>query len=181
MYSVTQDPVPESSLLKTYRGGERPASWGAYCDCFSVSIDQRVTLAQFVAAFYTTPVFKLERLVLRVLLRIPSNDEQARALAAGTCNHFAAWRVGARTETQLLMCDVRGHTRSWFAVSALSGDAKAQTLLQFGSGIASTLNPKTGHPEMSRGFHWLAGFHVRYSHVLLLAAKRRLQKNSAPG
>jgi hypothetical protein len=48
---VTREPVADDALLKTYRGGLRPERWGKYGDCFSVTVDRVVSLADFVFAF----------------------------------------------------------------------------------------------------------------------------------
>ena len=103
MRGIAQQPVADDALLKTYRGGGHPERWGRYGDCFSVHVDGSVTLSQFVFAFYTSPVFKIERWILRALVGAPSTDEQARAVAEGRGDTFAVWTAGARTPTQLLM------------------------------------------------------------------------------
>lgn len=173
MFGVHQAPVPASSLLKTWRDGPNPTAWEQYSDCFTTTISRPVALAEFVYAFYTSPVFRLERAILR-LVKLPSTDAQARAVAEGTGQTFAAWRVGQRTGTQLLMCDVMGRTRSWFAVMPSGTPGQARTVLQFGSGIAVTVDPTTGERRRSLGFRLLGGFHILYSQVLLGAAKARL-------
>jgi hypothetical protein len=91
MHSLAQCPAPEDALLKTYRGGHYPELWGKYSDCFSASIDRTVGRADFVFAFYTSPVFKIERLILHYLLRVPSGDDQAKQLAVGSTDTFAVW------------------------------------------------------------------------------------------
>lgn len=169
MSDIAQCPVADDALLKTYRGGKHPERWGNYGDCFSVSVDRAVTLGEFVLAFYTSPVFRVERWVLRVVAGAASTDGEARALAEGRGGSFAVWLVGARTVDQLLMCDRYGKTRSWFRVVPL---AAGGTVLQFGSAVA-------GRPRgdeawgMSRSFGVLLGFHRLYSRVLLAAAVRR--------
>jgi hypothetical protein len=172
MSSIVQGPVPDDALLKTYRGGRHPELWGAYGDCFSVPVDRPVSLAEFVIAFYTTPVFRAERLILRVAIGAASTDEEARQVVAGLRDSFAAWRVGARTDTQLLMCDQYDQTRSWFRVTP---QGAAGTLLQFGSGIAARRSPN-GELRMSSAFSMLLWFHVLYSRILLRSARRRLRR-----
>jgi hypothetical protein len=169
MRGIAQQPVADDALLKTYRGGRHPERWGRYGDCFSVHVDGSVTLSQFVFAFYTSPVFRIERWVLRALAGAPSTDEQARAVAEGRGDTFAVWTMGARTPTQLLMCDRYGKTRSWFRVVPQSGG----TVLQFGSAVAAT-SAETGSLKVSRGFGLLLGFHRLYSRVLLGSARRRV-------
>ena len=173
MFGVHQAPVPATSLLKTYREGQNPAAWEQFSDCFTTTIDRPVALAEFVYAFYTSPVFRLERAILR-LAKLPSTDAEARAVAEGTGHTFAAWRVGQRTATQLLMCDVMGRTRSWFAVTQSGAPGQSGTVLQFGSGVVATVDAATGVRRRSLGFRLLGGVHVAYSHVLLGAAKARL-------
>jgi hypothetical protein len=169
MFSVTQSVVPDDALLRTYWGGARPERWRESGDCFAVAVNRVVSLGEFVFAFYTSPVFRLERVILRLLAGAPSTNAEARGLADGSTVSFAVWRVGARTATQLLMCDRYERTRSWFRVVPLN-DGK--TLLQFGSAVASRSDP--GAVSGARGslFGLLLKFHVVYSQVLLHGAKR---------
>ncbi len=142
-------------------------------DCFAVAVAQPVSLGDFVFAFYTSPVFRIERAILRILAGAPSTDAEARGVADGSGSSFAIWRVGQRTTTQLLMCDRFEKTRSWFQVAPMEGGG---TLLRFGSAVASSRNRETGALSVGRGFRWLMGFHVLYSRVLLGAARRRVTK-----
>lgn len=142
-------------------------------DCFAVAVAQPVSLGDFVFAFYTSPVFRIERAILRILAGAPSTDAEARGVADGSGSSFAIWRVGQRTTTQLLMCDRFEKTRSWFQVAPMEGGG---TLLRFGSAVASSRNRETGALSVGRGFRWLMGFHVLYSRVLLGAARRRATK-----
>ena len=84
MFSVLRDAVPVDALLKTYRGGLNPERWDGYGDCFSVSVDRAVNLGEFVFAFYTSRVFRIERWLLRAFIGARSNDQDARGLAQGT-------------------------------------------------------------------------------------------------
>jgi hypothetical protein len=171
---ITQQPAPLDSLLMSYRGGTRPERWGQYGDCFSVNLNLKVTLEEFVFAFYTSWAFKIERRILRWAIKAGSTDAEARAVAGGTLDSFAVWSVGARTDTQLLMCDRYESTRSWFRVVPLEDG----TLLQFGSAVAAAGGGEAA--TMSSGFKLLLGFHVLYSKVLLRAAAKRLMAR-APG
>ena len=173
MFSIARETLPEDALLKTYRGGVHPERWGRYGDCFSVTVDREANLADFVFAFYTSPLFRVERLMLRVLVHAASSDSEARRLADGSAATFAAWYVGERTATQLLMCDRYERTRSWFRVTPLDG---GRTLLQFGSAVAAVGNPRTGAAALSGGFQLLLGFHIVYSQALLHAAKAGVLK-----
>ena len=170
---IVQVAVPDDALLRTYRGGARPEHWGHYGDCFSVTVDRSVNLSDLVFAFYTSRVFRVERLILRLLAGAPSTDAEARAVAEGAGTSFAVWRVGQRTATQLLMRDRYEKTRSWFRVVSLGS---GRTLLQFGSAVAATPHGRTGVPAMGAGFRLLMGFHVLYSRILLNAARRGVMK-----
>ena len=147
----------------------------AYTDCFVTDIARTVSHAEFVEAFYTGKLFKLERLLLRVFLSKPSTGLQAQQLAEGELNEFAAWTVEARAEDQLLLCAIDGRTRSWLMVSTT--DVPSGTRLYFGSGLLpgrKTGNASTGKPEMGFMFKALLSFHNFYSRALLSAAARRL-------
>jgi len=152
-------PLPDDSLLAAY------ARRGAYADCYATSVPGHVALPQFIEAFYTTPLFKLERWVLAVLLRMPSTDQQARRVASAQADRFAAWRVEQRSEREILLD--AGQTRLWLAVAPSTG---AGTTLRLGSAVL----PLRRNGQFGWAFHALLGFHRLYSRMLLSAAARRV-------
>jgi hypothetical protein len=153
--------LPDNALLARYRAS------GDYTDCYQITVPHPVSLADFMAAFYTTRVFKLERWLLAHLARMPSTDEEARALAQGQITRFAAWQVEAREGDQALLA--AGRTRSWLMV--LSRPDGACTTLCFGSAVVQRRRGGLGWP-----FRALLGFHKLYSRILLAAAARRLAR-----
>jgi hypothetical protein len=167
MPGVQRQSLPPGALHESY------ARDGAYTDCYVTTIDRAVTHEEFVAAFYTTWLFKLERWILSWTVKKPSTDAQARDIARGAIHQFAAWTEEARTADQLLMCDFLKHTRSWFRVSHPSAQL---TVLFFGSVVTSRMNPVTGQRELGRGYRALLGFHQLYSRALLAAARSRLSR-----
>lgn len=166
MNQIRACPLPPEALLTRYSG---PAG---YADCFTTELQRPVSHAEFVEAFYTGGVFKVERLLLRLLLSMPSTDAQARQLAAGERENFAAWRVEDRATNQLLMCDLGGRTRSWLMVSS-TGSGLA-TRLYFGSAVVPSERRSGGEQTMGFLFKALLGFHKIYSRVLLSSARSRL-------
>lgn len=162
MPGVRAIPLPTQSLLQAH------ARQGAYTDCYAVRLEAPVTLAAFVAAFYTTPLFRLERALLG-LAGHRSSDAQATALAEGGKERFAAWTVEARAPEQLLVA--AGRTRSWFMTHADGG----KTLLHFGSAVIPHRGRAGAPPRMGWEFRALLGFHRLYSRLLLGAAARRLR------
>jgi hypothetical protein len=133
-----------------------------------------VSYEQYVTAFYSTPVFKLERLILKWAVSKPSTDTQAQQLAAGTVDQFAAWHVEQRAENQLLLCDFRGRTRSWLMLAPLGIAGSEGTRLYFGSAVVPVVNSSSGQAGLGLGFRALLGFHKIYSKALLLAARTKL-------
>ena len=161
--------LPDAALLGRY------AEAGAYTDCYATDVSGAVSLAQYVTAFYTTPLFKLERVILKLALQKPSTDAQAGQLAGGSINAFAAWRVEDRCENQLLMCDVFGSTRSWLMVAPVLTEGGVATRLYFGSAVVPKRNAKTGRRSLGLDFRLLLGFHKLYSVALLRSAESRLK------
>lgn len=157
-------PPPPASLLAGLAGAH-----GAFADAYTLHLPAAVSLADFVEAFYTTPLFKLERAILAVVGR-PSSDADARAVACGDGRRFAAWTVQVRRSDELLMRDDSGATRSWFKVEAGGGG----TTLWFGSAVMPRRRGPHGEASMSWVFHMLLGFHRWYSRALLSAAARRM-------
>src|SRR5262245_40083752 len=109
MAQVRPQSLPAHSLLQRY-------AIDGYADCYVADIAGAISHAQFVEAFYTTWLFKLERRVLQWLVARPSTDLEARELALGTRDRFAAWSVEARAPEQLLARDFQGNTCSWLMV-----------------------------------------------------------------
>jgi hypothetical protein len=157
--AVSPADLPDAALLRRYR------EQGAYTDCYVIDVRAQVSHAAFVEAFYTTAVFKLERLLLALLAARPSRDGQARELAGGQRDDFAAWSVEARAPGQLLLCDFAGSTRSWLMAEP---SPAAGTRLYFGSAVVRV--------RQGGAFRALLGFHKLYSRILLRAAAQRVLK-----
>ena len=148
--------LPDEALTQRYRAS------GAHADCFFTELARPVTHAEFVEAFYTTGLFRLERWILRLCVARPSTDAEARALARGERDSFAAWTVEARAPNQVLLRDFTGRTCSWLMVQG--ADRGPGTRLYFGS-VVLPLSPVHAR---------LLALHTLYSRLLLRAAARRL-------
>jgi hypothetical protein len=171
MSPIHPDALPENALLGRYARG------GAYTDCFTTEVPASVSHAEYVEAFYTTAVFKLERLILAWLISRPSSDVQAKQLAAGEIDSFAAWRVEARSVDQLLMSAIDGRTKSWLMVAPIRSGGAATTRLYFGSAVVPTVDKASGEARLGSVYRSLLGFHRLYSRVLLRAACSRLARS----
>lgn len=161
MSRVAAVEVPRDSLL----GGH--ARGGAFVDAYTIDVPCAVDLARFVSVFYATPLFRVERALLAVLLRRPSSDDDLRRLAAGASDRFAAWRVEARSTDEILLA--AGRTRSWLHVAPRDGG----TRLSFGSAV---LPGRDG--RMGALFGALLGFHRAYSRALLGSARRAIERRA---
>ena len=161
MFSIEKCAVPADIMLDKYS-----SITGAYVDSYITEVPGQVSFSEFILAFYTTPLFKLERLILKLFVFKPSTDAQVNQLANGEIDKFAAWTVENRSENELMMCDFLGRTRSWFMVK----DNGKQTQLHFGSAVV----PKTGETSLDFGFRALLGFHQIYSVLLLYFARSRI-------
>jgi hypothetical protein len=164
--AILPRPLPPASLLA------RHAAPGDHVDCYTVELPRAVGLEEFVTAFYSSVGFLPERLVLALIGRGGTLAE-ARALARGEASRFAAWRVEARGEHELLLIDYLGRTRSWLMAELLSS---GDTRLHFGSGILRRQGDKP-RDRLERGlFRALLPFHALYSPVLLGAAARAMRQ-----
>jgi hypothetical protein len=157
--------LPETSLLHAY------CDAGAYADCYALDVGGAVTLARYVTAFYTSAVFRPERWLLSLVLRMPSTDEEAMRLGEGTTDRFAAWTVEARDVDQIMLCDYQARTRSWLMVAPLPGGG---TRLYFGTAVTTIDKTRTGRALARTTFHALLWFHKLYARALIGGAARRL-------
>ncbi|MES2905377.1 MAG: hypothetical protein V4696_14430 [Pseudomonadota bacterium] len=181
---MPRHPIPDNALHAHY------AATGGHADCYAAIIPRRardkregVSLAAFVFAFYTSPLFRLERWILAVVLGMPSTDAEARAVAVGEAPfdvpgtkgcataRFAAWTFEARSDDQLVMCDYQGRTRLWFMVLRLAQDGREEgTRVYFGTAIAASRGGRVPF-----AFRALMPFHHLYSRALLWSAVRGLR------
>lgn len=161
--SISRCELPREALLRKY------VAQGAYTDCYTTEIATGASFAAYVEAFYTTAVFKLERLALWFIGK-PSSDGDARRLACGHAEAFAAWSVEGRAPEQLLLCDFLRRTRSWLMIAPIeAGGAR----LYFGTAILP-VGIGSGEGRLGFPFNALLGFHQLYSRVLLGAARSRV-------
>ena len=171
--SIKACPHPPQSLLADYQRA------GAYTDCFVTTIERPVGLDEYVTAFYTTWLFKLERWILARVVAKPSTDEDARRVATGESSDFAAWTVESREPDQMLLCDFQGNTRSWFLCRPEIADGSTATALYFGSAVTA-LGKNETDARKARRFQIALPFHKLYSRALLACALRRLGKQGIP-
>ena len=161
--------VPLNSFLRRYKDGD------GFADCYVAEVPGAVSQEAFVKAFYTSPLFKIERTILAGLASRPASDADASRLAAGHASTFSAWRVESQSPSELLLADITGRTRSWLAVKrAGSASQDVSTLLYFGSADVTRQSSAGAKPSMGWLFHALMGFHRLYSRLLLSAASRRV-------
>lgn len=168
MQPITRCELPVDALLRRY------VERGAFTDCFAADVAGSVSIAAFVEAFYTSVAFKPEQVVLTWLVAKRSNDADARRLARGEVETFAAWSVEARAADQLLLCDYQNRTRSWLMVARNEGDG---TRLYFGSAVVP-VGVGAGAGKLGFPFDALLGFHTLYSRVLLGAARGRVTRGA---
>lgn len=159
--NIVQTSPPPGTLLAAYATRE-----GYHTDCFEVACDRDVTLAQFITAFYTQPLFRAERLVLRFAAGAPSSDADVAALAEGRAERFAIWRVAGRDADQILLADKAGRTCSWLQVSG--------GVLRFGS-VVVPVTGRDGKLTLGPVFYSLLSAHKLYSRALLAGAARRVR------
>ncbi|MEO1203651.1 MAG: hypothetical protein AAFX10_13140 [Pseudomonadota bacterium] len=166
-------PLPDAALLGRYSPDTGSDCVGNYVDCFRAEFDGAVDLQSFVAAFYRTPLFRLERVILARAMKLASTDEGAIALSEGRTQAFAAWSVEARTADQLLMCAVDRRTRSWFMVRPSSNG----TVLYFGSAVLPPPDGQSDRPFANWLYRAALPLHRVYSVLLLGAAHRKLARD----
>jgi hypothetical protein len=151
------------------------AAPGNYTDCYVTRIDRSIGLTEFVRGFYSTHLFAIERLILRLAGSKTSSIKDIDALANGITENFAAWSVESRESNQLLLADHLGRTRSWLGCSPVEIRDPGHTNLFFGSAVL-----KTGKGGPDAIFRAMLPFHKLYSRGLLFAARQNLGQYRLP-
>lgn len=163
--------LPDIALSARYQ------AQGAFVDCYYVDIAKDVSLQTYIQAFYTTPLFKLERSLLSLVTLKHTKDSDAVELSLGKTDHFSFWTVEGREINQILLRDLSGNTRSWLMVEK-SSDKEVKTRLFFGSVVVPKERSKNGKASFGLLFHLLDKFHKVYSRALISAAYRSLSTES---
>ena len=161
---IIASPLPEEALLQRYRHE------GCYTDCYYMEIPRHITMSEYIAAFYTTPIFKVERKILALIAGKHSTDEAVRNLALGHEKNFSVWRVEGRSSNQLLLCDMLGRTRSWLMIEATPSFSR----LYFGSAVMPKSKSAAGKASFGFAFYALHSFHHLYTKALMRAAQAKL-------
>ena len=170
MLNIEKTSLPIDALLNIYNLN------GCHTDCYTTEIKLEISFEEFIKAFYCTPLFRLERFILKWAVAKPSTDNQIDELLDFKSNEFAAWTVEKRVDNQLLMCDFQKRTRSWFKISSQSNNKTSSTRLYFGSAVVPKYNNDSKSSKSTLGFLFTAllGFHKLYSILLLFSAKQKL-------
>jgi hypothetical protein len=168
MAPIIASDLPEGALLQRYRCD------GSYTDCYHMDVPRHISMPEYINAFYTTPLFKVERRILALAVGKHSSDEAARNLAHGSATDFAAWHVEDRSDNQLLLRDFLGRTRSWL----MAEPRGSVTRLYFGSAVVPKSRSAEGKPAFGFAFHALHGFHRLYTRALMSAAHAKLSKQA---
>ena len=163
--------IPNHSFLSKYQNGI------GFADCYVCEVPGVISQTVFIEAFYTSPLFKIERTILKYLAAKPASDYDAKQLAQGQVKTFSAWQVETQSNDELLLTDYTGRTRSWLmAVPINHENSPTSTLLHFGSAVIAQTHSASQKPSMGFLFRALLGFHRIYSHLLLRAACKRALK-----
>ncbi|GLX78586.1 hypothetical protein tinsulaeT_19260 [Thalassotalea insulae] len=171
MTTICIDLLPENALSIKY------AHQGAHTDCYYIDIPKKVTLTQYIEAFYTTPVFKIEHIILSIFAKKHVSNNDISALANGNSNQFSIWTVEDKSNNQILLCEFTKSTRSWLMTASLEHLNQPVTRLYFGSVVVPRTVSSSGKSTFGILFHVFSGFHKLYSRALLKSAFNALVKH----
>ena len=171
--SIKETDFPSGALLLDHDENMQPAM----ADCFSLTLNKNVTIASFLAAFYTSKIFKIERKILAFALQKPSTDEQAIALSKSQRDTFAIWTQAYRDNEQIVLSDFKGSTKSWLMVKQITS---SETQIFFGTAVMPTVKKDGSLGEPSKLFVILGSFHRLYSKLLLWSAAKVLVAADVP-
>ncbi len=171
MSKVFETELPSHALTASYKEQR------AFVDCYYMDIGKEISLDKYIQAFYTTPLFKLERSLLSLATFKHGKDDDALQLSLGNIDHYSVWMVEGREPNQIMLRDFTGITRSWLMVEEVSGsnsDSEMSTRLYFGSVVVPKGVTESGQGSFGVLFHLFGKFHQLYSKALINAAYRRL-------
>jgi len=171
MSNIVEVSLPAKALSATYQ------EEGAFADCYYIDIPRDVTLETYIKAFYTTPVFKIERTLLSIVTFKVATDSDAMALSLDQSERYSIWTVERRQSNQILLRDFTQKTRSWLMIEKRKDDDAVITRLFFGSVVVPKSVSSKGHASFGVLFHMFDRFHKFYSRMLLRSAYKSLLKD----
>lgn len=124
---VTTGSEPDGALINAYASIP-----GGYIDSFYVDVPGEVTLSEYILAFFNTPIFRMERLVLGLIPSGRSSSQSIVDLASGSGDKMSGWKTEAREDNQLLLAAGDGPVRTWLMVQSAQTDEDSSRLY-FGS------------------------------------------------
>jgi len=164
MPKVIASELPSHALSASYK------EQGAFVDCYYIDIAKDVGLDNYIQAFYTTALFKVERSLLSLATFKRTKDDEAVKLSLGESDSYSIWTVEGRQSNQIMLRDFTGNTRSWLMVEKASGggcdsnrDSEMSTRLYFGSVVVPKDVTENGAGSFGVLFHLLGKFHQVYS------------------
>ena len=174
--SLSSGSEPEGAFISQYS-----TTHGGYSDCYYVDIQKDVALSDYILAFFSTPIFRMERLILNLVPSGRSNEQCVLDIASGTGDKMAGWKTEKRDENQLLLAVGDGPIRTWLMVQGKQSSETTPTKttrLYFGSAVLPTSMTKDGRPKLAIVFKLFSGLHIFYSRLLLWWAARDLRRKT---
>ena len=168
MSRITKSEVPSGALSVVY------LKQGAFVDCYYIDIPKKVSLSEYIMAFYTSPLFKVERMILSIATIRFALDGEALELSLGKSEKYSIWTVECRQFNQIILRDFTNKTRSWLMVQESSVGGADNTRLFFGSVVVPRKISESGQPIFGSLFHMFGRFHQVYSRALLRAAYKKV-------
>lgn len=175
MASVKTTSLPEESFLQSYQAQD-----GGYADCFVLEGGEpnAPILGDYIFAFFNSPIFRLERVLLKTFLSAPSSTADVEALAFGGGVRLASWQLEERAEDQILLAVKNTPVRTWLMVSPPSPEG-GPARIYFGTALVPTERDKAGNPTIPAMYRRFIFFHRAYSKLLLWSAGLGL-RNAKP-
>ncbi len=169
MFSIKSSPLPEGAFLQNEITDPE-----VYADCFYADLPRRVTLQQYIRAYFDAPVFRAERVILKHALSSPSTTEDVHNLAKGTGTSLAAWHMTHRDNEQILLAIPKGPVRTWLMVTKHPSKT-GHSRLYFGTALVPPSNPRKSQLKIPPVYRFFIGPHRLYSRLLLSQAIRALR------
>ncbi len=168
MTHVEKTAIPLDSFMSAYKQID-----GCSADAFRGYLEFPVTLEALITAFFGSPIFTLERLLLKSIGQANTSRSDITGLAAGTQEKFAAWKVEDRNESEVILKVGSSPIRSWL-MARPDGDGK--TAIYFGSAVLPQTTNRNSKPQVGSSFRFFMGVHNFYSCLLLKSTIKNLQK-----
>ncbi|RHY02570.1 hypothetical protein DYB26_002293 [Aphanomyces astaci] len=158
--------TPLSSLYSSNLIARFVSTPDQHVDVYQVTLSKPTSVEHFAKAFFQSPVFQVERVMLSLAGAAKTTDAEIDAMTFASGDHVATFRVIESKQDEILFC--WDDTEAWNGHSWVAVKDNGHTLL-----FGSTLRNRRAFIRR------VTPLHLMYAQIVLASAKFQLERTTS--